>query len=303
MQIWKKYSTILTPQKRAMSTSHCMLPTPIKLKKNFYRVFYGSRNKKGVSSVFFSDIIVNNDSFKFKRNNFKPCLTKGNLGTFDDNGVLPSSILKVGKKIFLYYIGWRPGGTTRFSLIAGLAISNNNGKKFKRYSNSSVLNTNSQEPVSILTAPSVLKIKKNLYYMWYVSGIEWKNKDYPKYNIKLAKSDNLKNWKQTGIVCIKLKKGERAVARPFVIMEKNKFKMWYCYEKKVGKYKIGYAESNDGQKWTRKDDVIKFIGHKSKYDKNMMCYPSIINLKNRRIMLYNGDNYGKYGIHFAELNI
>ena len=57
--------------------------------------------------------------------------------------------------------------------------------------------------------------------MWYVSGITWKNSNLPNYNIKLAKSKDLKNWEQTGLACIKLKKGERAVARPFVIYEKK----------------------------------------------------------------------------------
>ena len=137
--------------------------------------------------------------------------------------------------------------------------------------------------------------------MWYVSGIDWKNKDYPKYNIKLAKSYNLKDWKQTGKVCINLKKSERAVARPFVIFENKKFKMWYCYEKKVGKYKIGYAESNNGIKWKRKDGSLKFIGPRNKYDKKMMAYPSILFFNKKKLMMYNGNEYGKYGINFAQL--
>ena len=34
----------------------------------------------------------------------------------------------------------------------------------------------------------------------------------------------------------------------------------------------------------------------------MMAYPSVIDLnKNKRVMMYNGNNYGKYGVHFAEL--
>ena len=32
----------------------------------------------------------------------------------------------------------------------------------------------------------------------------------------------------------------------------------------------------------------------------MMCYPSILNLKNKKIMMYNGNNYGEKGFHFAE---
>ena len=61
--------------------------------------------------------------------------------------------------------------------------------------------------------------------MWYVSCNKWLNKDLPIYDIKFAKSKNLIDWEQTGKVCIKLKKNERAVARPFVIKENNKFKM------------------------------------------------------------------------------
>ena len=301
MQIWKRLSTFLPSKNNSFSVSHCMLPTPIKIKKNAYRVFYGSRNKKGISRIFFSDVFLKKNSLVIKRKKSKPCLSNGKLGAFDDNGVLPSSIIKIGKKIYLYYIGWRPGGTTRYSLIAGLAISSNQGKNFKRYSNAPILKTNNKEPYSILTAPSVLEIKKNLYYMWYVSGIDWKNKDYPKYNIKLAKSYNLKNWKQTGKVCINLKKSERAVARPFVIFENKKFKMWYCYEKKVGKYKIGYAESNNGIKWKRKDGSLKFIGPRNKYDKKMMAYPSILFFNKKKLMMYNGNEYGKYGINFAQL--
>ena len=48
----------------------------------------------------------------------------------------------------------------------------------------------------------------------------------------LQDSKNGIDWTQNGKVCIKLKKGERAVARPFVFIENNIFKMYYCYEKK-----------------------------------------------------------------------
>ena len=43
---------------------------------------------------------------------------------------------------------------------------------------------------------------------------------------------------QTGTICIKLRKGERAIARPFVVVEKNKFRMWYCFEKKLENIKL-----------------------------------------------------------------
>ena len=136
--------------------------------------------------------------------------------------------------------------------------------------------------------------------MWYVSCNEWKNKDLPYYDIKFATSKNLTEWKQTGISCIKLRKGERAVARPFVIYEKNLFKMWYCYEKKVDGYKIGYGESLDGKKWVRKDNKIEFV-NSSVGENEMRAYPNLIRLAGDTLMFYNGNNYGEEGIFCAKL--
>ena len=101
-------------------------------------------------------------------------------------------------------------------------------------------------------------------------------------------------------LCLKLKKNERALARQFVLFEKNKFCMWYSYEKKVGSYKIGYAESKNGINWKRLDNNIK-INTSSKYEINMREYPCIISVKNKKYILYNGDDYGKKGILLAEL--
>ena len=90
--------------------------------------------------------------------------------------------------------------------MTGLAISKNNGLNFKRYSRSPILKLTNKEPFSILTAPYVMRIKKNKWLMWYVSCNEWVNENYPKYDIKLAVSKNGKNWLQDGKAAIKLRK-------------------------------------------------------------------------------------------------
>ena len=299
-QIWEKKGQIIKQlPKKSWSASHSMLPTYLEIKKNIYRIFIGTRNSKGQSSIIFVDIDTSGKKFKIVKISKKPSLQPGALGSFDDNGVLPSSVIRYKKILHLFYIGWRPGGTTRYSLIAGHAISKNNGKKFKRVNNSSLLKTNNKEPFEILTAPFVLKVNK-IFMMWYVSCNKWLNKDYPLYDIKLATSKNLYDWHQTGNTCIALKKKERAVARPFVVFENRKFKMWYCYENKGKNYKIGYAESKNGKKWIRKDKIIKING-KSSWDNKMMAYPNIIKINSKKYMLYNGNQYGKYGFGYAEL--
>jgi hypothetical protein len=298
MQNWIKRGLIIRPQKKKWNLSHCMLPTPLKINENKFKIFFGSRNNKNQSSIGSVDILFKKQGFKVTNYTTKPLLKPGKLGHFDDNGVLPSSIIKKRGKTLLYYIGWQPRSTTRYSLIAGLSISAD-GINFKRFFNSPILKTNNSEPISILTAPHVIR-HKNKYFMWYVSGIKWKTKDYPLYNIKLAISKDGFNWIQTKKVCINLKKNERAVARPFVIFKNKKFRMWYSYEKKVGHYKIGYAESVNGKDWKRLDDKIN-INTKENYEIKMRAYPSIIPLKQKLFMLYNGDNYGEKGILLAEL--
>lgn len=297
-QNWIKKGLIFGPPKTDWGLTHCMLPTPIRLNKKTIRLFYATRNRQNISSITFQDLDIS-DGIKLINKKKVISFEKGKLGHFDDNGVLPSSIIKKGKFFYLYYIGWQPRLTTRYSLIAGLSISKN-GKVFKRFSESPILKNNNKEPISILTAPCVLKVKKN-FYMWYVSGIKWKHKDYPLYDIKFAKSKNGIDWTQTGKSCLKLKKKERALARPYVLFKKNKFHMWYSYEIEVGNYKIGYATSNNGIKWERKDKKIN-LNYKSKYEINMREYPALIEINNKLLMFYNGDNYGKEGILFSELN-
>ena len=163
-----------------------------------------------------------------------------------------------------------------------------------------ILKLTNREPYSILTAPFVLRESKNKWLMWYVSCEEWVNENYPKYNIKIAHSRDGLNWKQNGTVCIKLKKNERAIARPCVIKEKKIYKMWYCFEKGVGNYRMGYAESKDGTNWKRRDNELKFpLGKKGEFDDQMQEYPYVINHKDKKFMFYNGNSYGKDGIGLA----
>ncbi len=296
---FRSLGIIFKPKKNlSWSLTHCMLPTIFKVNNNKIKVFFGSRNKNNVSSIGFVDLYYKNKKLKVLNYSKKPVLKPGLLGSFDDNGVLPSCIIKKKNYYYLFYIGWRPSVTTRYSLIAGISKSKNL-KNFKRVSKSPILRLTDEEPYQILTAPSVIK-KGKLYYMWYVSCNEWKNKDLPFYDIKFATSKNLISWKQTGKTCIKLKKGERAVARPNVIYENNLFKMWYCYEKNTQGYKIGYGESKDGKKWIRKDKSIKFV-NKYAGEKKMRAYPNLIKLDGETLIFYNGNNYGEDGIFCANL--
>ena len=297
---WKKIGFIAKPKLFNLKwwSSYGMDPCTLKLHGDLYRVFFCGRNKENISMIGYFDYDLK--KHEIKKISKKPVLTPGELGTFDDNGVTASCLIKVKNVVYLYYIGWKPKSTTRYSLMTGLAISKNNGESFKRYSRSPILKLTDKEPFSILTAPYVMKIREKKWFMWYVSCNEWVNKDYPKYDIKLATSSDGINWLQKGIKSIKLKKNERAVARPSVLYEDGIFKMWFCFEKKVGRYKIGYAESSDGVTWRRKDINANISpGRKNEGDNKMIAYPHVIKHKGLKYMFYNGNDYGKEGVCLA----
>lgn len=295
---WIKLGRVCKPRQNSYWTkTYCMLPTPIKIKKDLFRVFYSSRNKHNKSFITYTDIELKKN-IKIIGHAKKPCLTPGELGCFDDNGVTPSSVIKIKNKIYLYYVGWKPRSTTRYSLMGGIAISRNNGKSFRRHSRSSMFTSTDKEPFQIMTAPFVFKDKKK-WKVWYVSCEKWKNSDYPIYNIKYGISKNGLEWTQTGKVSIKLKKKERAVARPTVIKKNGLFHMWYSKETKVGTYTLGYAISKNGINWIRKDNVVGIFKSKKGWDSEMITYPSVIYHNKKYFMFYNGNSYGKYGFGIA----
>jgi hypothetical protein len=231
----------------------------------------------------------------------KPVLSPGELGCFDDNGVTPSWIVTHNGQKFLYYIGWKPRSTTRMGLITGLAVSEDGGLTFKRYSRAPILRLTDREPFMILTAPCVLKEGK-LWRMWYVSGYKWEHADLPYYNIKYAESQNGIDWDQQGKVCIDSPLGnESSLARPCVIREQGIYKMYYSYKRNGNPYRMGYAESPDGIAWTRRDEEMKMDVSASGWDSEMIEYGYVFDHEGRKYMFYNGNNYGQTGAGLAVL--
>ena len=92
---------------------------------------------------------------------------------------------------------------------------------------------------------------------------------------------------------------EEAVARPYVIKEDNKYKMWYSYREQFSEYRIGYAESSDGISWDRFDDKVGIDVSSYGWDSEMIAYPCVFDHNDDRYMLYNGNTLGKDGIGLA----
>jgi hypothetical protein len=280
-------------------------PVPLLIKDDVFKIFFASYDASGIGRVFSLKIDIKKPKEIFELVK-KPILDLGSLGFFDDNGIIPSSILKTKDKVYLYTIGFSVKNKIIFDASSGLAISENNGNDFKRL-DGPIIEKSIYDPC--FSASPYVMYDAGIFKMWYVSCIKWEKfaddsfKHY--YNIKYKESDDGVHWEVKSKVAIDFQDNyEYAISRPTVMKDgPSDYKMWYSYraQKNTDTYRIGYAESKDGIKWIRKDKESGIDVSESGWDSEMICYPYVFDHKEKRYMFYNGNHYGSTGFGLAVL--
>jgi predicted GH43/DUF377 family glycosyl hydrolase len=64
-------------------------------------------------------------------------------------------------------------------------------------------------------------------------------------------------------------------------------------------YRIGYAYSHDLINWIRDDNNVGISYSETGWDSEMHHYPHVFELDGNYYMLYNGNDFGKYGFGLA----
>jgi hypothetical protein len=237
----------------------------------------------------------------------RPILEFGDLGCFDDCGVMPSSVVTHDNKKYLYYCGWNTSTTIRYRNCIGLAVSEDGGITFRRAFPGPILDRTKDEPHLVVT-PHVI-IEDGIWKMWYCGCTEWKvvnGVTEPQYLIKYAESKNGIDWQRENKVVIPYKHESEAIGRPVVVHEDGIYKMWYSYRNiddyrtnREKSYHIGYAESKDNVSWERKDEQAGIDLSEAGWDSEMVAYPYIVDYKDKRYMFYNGNGFGRSGFGYA----
>jgi hypothetical protein len=229
----------------------------------------------------------------------EPVLDLGPLGAFDDSGVTMSCVVTKNGRKYLYYTGWSRGVTVPFYLFIGLAISDDDGRTFRRLSNAPVVERSEEDPY--LTASPFVLVEGGVWRMWYVSGSRWDRHEGQAqhfYHIKYTESPDGVTWRGRRRVAVDYASDEEhAFARPCVVREGNRYLMWYSYRGR--RYRIGGAQSSDGVTWTRRDEEMGFGPAGDSWESDMVAYPWVFDSDGRRYMLYNGNDYGRSGIGLA----
>jgi predicted GH43/DUF377 family glycosyl hydrolase len=301
---WNKKGMIYTPNGEfPWAKSNAMVPTPDLISTEIIRLYIASCDENGIGRVGYIDV-KGNDPSKIIQISEKPVLDIGEAGTFDENGILPCSIVKLpdGQK-YLYFVGFELGTKIRYRLLSGLAISNDGGNSFEKLHKTPVLERSDHE-LLFRCGPFVL-FDEGKFKLWYVAGSTWIliDKVYkPVYTINYLESSDGIHWGDAGQLCIEVSRNEEhGFGRPYILKESGFYRMFYSIRIKHKDYRLGYAESEDGIHWVRKDAEIGIDISEDGWDSKMICYSAVIKVKDKVYMFYNGNDFGKSGVGYAVL--
>lgn len=291
------------------SKGYASVPTVYKISEDILRIYFTARDINNKTNISYIEVEADDPS-NILYIHEKSVLSLGKIGMFDDCGAMVSHVIDVNNEVWMYYIGWNVRNTISYHNSIGLAISKDGGMTFEKFSEGPLFDRTYKEPY-FNAAPFVLK-ENGIWKMWYLSNTKWveyEGKSEPFYHIKYAESDNGIDWKREGKVAIDYKdENECGIVRACVLKDDDTYKMWYSHRNiqnyrtdKNSSYRIGYAESNDGINWIRKDNAVGIDVSESGWDSEMIEYPFVYDHNGKRYMIYNGNTFGKTGFGYSIL--
>ena len=310
---WEKKGLIFVPDRRyEWMQTHAQNPTVLILEDRL-RVYFTCRPKKDKDGNFasvttFVDLEKHNPG-KIIYVHDRPILSLGEPGTFDQFGVMPGSVLRVGNETWLYYVGWTRCQGVPYNHAIGLAISDDGGVEFRRLGRGPLFGRRLKEPF-LQNSPFVLR-RGDIFHMWYSSGIEWiehGGRMESIYVLMHATSHDGIHWERESVPCVPFEVEHECQTNPSVIEIGNRFHMWFCYRCGVDfrnaerGYGIGYAWSDDLMNWHRDDDLGVLMPSKEGWDSQMVCYPRVVEVDGDTYMFYSGNYFGRDGFGYAILS-
>jgi len=278
------------------------------------RVYFSTRERdsigKYLSHVAFADF--SRDMRQLLGVSSQTVLPLGDLGCFDEHGIFPINVLRDGDRVLAYTTGWNRKVSVSADASIGLAISHDDGLTFERSGTGPVMSASLQEP--FLVGDAFVQCYGDSYHMWYIYGTKWQkfnDEATPDrvYKIAHATSPDGIEWRRDGqqIISDRLNADE-CQALPTVICLDGVYHMYFCYRQAYGfrqdsrrAYRLGYARSIDLKNWERDDSLAGIDVSTEGWDAYMQCYPHIFECDGAVYLLYNGNEFGRYGFGLAVL--
>lgn len=298
---WIKQGLIYNYQGEFSWAQHSFTkPTPFIRKNGDIRVFGGLRDVNGISRIGYVDLDSTNLKNVLKVSQL-PLIDIGKPGTFDDNGVVPTCAFNFNDKVYLYYEGYQLANKVKFLSYTGLAVSNDDGDTFIKYSETPVTERINEE-LLIRAIHCVIPCENDLK-VWYTAGSKFEKigeSFHPNYNIRYITSKDGLSFPNPGIIVLDVEGDEYRVGKPFVFIKDDIYHMYYSVATKNSPYRINSAYSHDGREFTRNSGEVISVSE-SGWDSQMICYPYIISIRGEWILFYNGNYFGQTGFGYATI--
>jgi hypothetical protein len=299
---WGRRAHVWAPSGAPGWQAHSALqPTPLARPDGTIRVFTGIRDADGVSRVGWVDV-DGEDPTRVVEVSREPALDIGAPGRFDDNGVVPCALVALDGELRLYYAGYQLVQKAKFLVFGGLASSRDGGASFARVRTVPVLDRTDDEP--LFRVAHTVRPEGGRFRAWYGGGgdfVESGGNVVPRYDIRYIESDDGIAFPESGERVIPLAPGEHRLGRPYVIEAGGRWRMFYGISAEGLRYRLGYAESEDGRTWTRRDDELGLAPSAEGWDSTMVAYPGVVRSSERWHLFYNGNDMGRTGFGVATL--
>lgn len=316
--LWKKLGKIFDPTQHVLPNDcvqFAQAPQAL-VCDDYVRIYFSTRavdksNGKYLSHIAFVDMRKNlRDVIRVSDQTVIPL---GGLGCFDEHGIFPMNVIRHNNAVYGYTCGWNRRVSVSVDTAIGLAISHDNGLTFQRIGDGPVLAASLHEPC--LIGDGFVKVIGEVFHMWYIFGLGWKRfaaevQPDRTYKIGHAVSRDGINWvKEEARQIITDQLGpDESQALPTVIEIAGRYHMFFCYRQsfdfrknKNRGYRIGHAYSDDLANWTRDDQHPHLEVTPSAWDSDMLCYPHVFACDGKEYLLYNGNEFGRYGFGLAVL--
>lgn len=286
--------------------SHIQVPTPVFV-DGVLRLYFASRPKPTLSLTGYVDLDPE-DPTRVLHVHPDPILDLGAPGTFDEFGIMPSSIVEHDGALFMYYSGWSRMTTVPYHNATGLAVSEDNGRSFRKLGDGPILDRTLLEPYSA-TSPFVMRLARDDWRIFYSSGIGWSavgEKYEHVYDIKTGYSQDGIWWTRKGESAISQQHPLEALTRPAIVRHGGMYHMYFCHRHSrdfrdgEGGYRLGYAHSTDLRNWVREMNRSPLeCGPEGAPDSHMAAYPALALDGDKTYLFYNGNGFGEKGLLLA----
>lgn len=311
---WKKLGKIFDPTNHVLVNNckeYAQSPQVLAF-DDFIRIYFSTRERddqgKFLSHVAYVE--MDRELKKVLKVSDHTVIQLGDLGSFDEHGIFPFNVIRNGSDVLGYISGWSRRVSVSVETSIGLAISKDNGLTFSRIGSGPVLSSSLHEPF-LVGDPFVCKYG-DMFHMWYIYGVDWlPGERMPErvYKIGHAISRDGYSWvKENKQLIVDKLNVHECQALPSVVKIGNRYHMYFCYRQAMGfrtdknsAYRIGYAYSDDLINWIRDDDNSGIDVSMSGWDSDMMCYPHVFQYLDKVYMLYNGNEFGRFGFGIAVL--